>query len=69
MALLPDGVVHLDPAAAVFVAMVEGWETQRARFLKADTISARVALVRRLVEFSNQYPLSRLADVELVALI
>ena len=31
---LAHGVVHLDPASAVFEAMLEGWATQqRARFL------------------------------------
>ena len=63
---MPVGVAHLDPAAAVFAAMVEGWEIQqRARFLKAETIAARTALVRRLVEYSNQYPWQwRPAEVE-----
>ena len=33
--MLADGVVHLDPASAVFEAMLEGWAMQqRARFLK-----------------------------------
>jgi hypothetical protein len=54
---LADGVVHLDPAAAVFEAMLEGWATQqRARFLKDNTIGPRVELVRRFAAFSNQYP-------------
>ena len=26
---LADGVVHLDPASAVFEAMLEGWATQQ----------------------------------------
>ncbi|HEY6425093.1 MAG TPA: tyrosine-type recombinase/integrase [Pseudonocardiaceae bacterium] len=56
--MLVDGVVHLDPAPAVFEAMLEGWTIQqRARFLKAvGTIQPRVDLVRRLARFSNQYP-------------
>ncbi len=36
--MLADGVRHLDPASAVFEAMLEGWATQqRARFLKVST--------------------------------
>jgi integrase/recombinase XerD len=54
---LADGVVHLDPASAVFEAMLEGWATQqRARFLKANTIGPRLELVRRFAAFTNQYP-------------
>lgn len=54
---LADGVVHLDPASAVFGAMLEGWATQqRARFLKANTIGPRLELVRRFAAFTNQYP-------------
>ncbi|MFF3006619.1 tyrosine-type recombinase/integrase [Kitasatospora sp. NPDC057940] len=55
--MLVDGVRFLDPAPAVFEAMLEGWTTQqRARFLKADTIRARIDLVRRFADFTNQYP-------------
>ena len=56
--MLVDGVVHLDPAPAMFEAMLRGWTIQqRARFLKAaGTIGPRVELVRRLARFSNQYP-------------
>jgi hypothetical protein len=51
------GVVHLDPASAVFEAMLEGWATQqRARFLKDNTIGPRLELVRRFAAFTNQYP-------------
>jgi integrase/recombinase XerD len=54
---LADGVVHLDPASAVFEAMLEGWATQqRARFLKDNTIGPRLELVRRFAVFTNQYP-------------
>jgi integrase/recombinase XerD len=55
---LVDGVVHLDPAPAVFEAMLQGWATQqRARFLKeSGTIQPRLDLVRRLARFTNQYP-------------
>ncbi|MFE3543854.1 tyrosine-type recombinase/integrase [Nocardia sp. NPDC059177] len=55
--VLVDGVAHLDPAAAVHEAMLEGWaRQQRVRFLKADTINGRLRLVQRVVEFSNLYP-------------
>jgi integrase/recombinase XerD len=56
--VLASGVVHLDPASAVFEAMLEGWETQqRARFLKGvSTIKPRLDLIRRFSRFSNQYP-------------
>jgi site-specific recombinase XerD len=54
---LNSGVTFLDPATAVFEAMLEGWaRQQRVRFLKADTVKSRVDLVRRLAEFSNEYP-------------
>jgi integrase/recombinase XerD len=54
---LADGVAYLDPATAVFAAMLDGWAAQqRTRFLKTDTIEGRIALVRRFAEFSNQYP-------------
>lgn len=55
---LVDGVVHLDPAQAVFEAMLAGWaRQQRTRFLKErETIEPRLALVRRLAAFTNQYP-------------
>jgi integrase/recombinase XerC len=63
---LVDGVVHLDPQAAVFDAMVEGWAAQMAsRGLKTDTIESRVRLVRRFAEYTNDYPWQwRPADVE-----
>jgi len=55
--MLAEGVAHLDPAPAVFEAMLEGWATQqRARFLKPDTIGRRLELVRRFAVFTNQYP-------------
>ena len=55
--VLPSGVSHLDPPAAVFGAMLDGWATQqRTRFLKASTVRARLDLVRRFAEFSNEYP-------------
>jgi hypothetical protein len=56
--VLASGVVHLDPASAVFEAMLVGWETQqRARFLKVGTtVKPRLDLVRRFAEYANQYP-------------
>jgi site-specific recombinase XerD len=50
-------VRHLDPETATFAAMLEGWAVQqRTRFLKASTVTARLDVVRRFAEFSNQYP-------------
>jgi site-specific recombinase XerD len=55
--VLPENVRYLDPAPAVFEAMLDGWVLQqRARFLKDSTINSRVEFVRRLAHFSNQYP-------------
>lgn len=55
--VLVDGVSYLDPATAVFEAMLDGWQRQqRVRFLKASTIKGRVELVQRLATFSGQYP-------------
>lgn len=50
-------VRHLDPQAAAFQAMLEGWSQQQgSRYLKEGTIGPRLRLVQRLAEFSNQYP-------------
>lgn len=54
---LPEGVGYLDPAAAVFEAMLRGWMVQQqARCLKPATIRSRADLVRRVSEFANLYP-------------
>lgn len=54
---LSDRIVPLDPEPAVFGAMLEGWaKQQRARFLKEQTIIPRLALVRRMADFSGLYP-------------
>lgn len=54
---LASGVGFLNPAATVLDAMLEGWANQqRARFLKDETVRRRARTVRRLVEFSDQYP-------------
>jgi hypothetical protein len=52
--VLAGNVVHLDPAPAVFAAMLAGWRRQQsARFLREKgTIAPRLQLIRRLVEFS-----------------
>ncbi|MGV9843781.1 tyrosine-type recombinase/integrase [Streptomyces fungicidicus] len=56
--VLVGEVVHLDPEPAIFQAMLDGWVLQqRARFLNYEaTIVPRLRLVRRFVEFTNQYP-------------
>lgn len=55
--VLNPGVSLLDPAESMFEAMLEGWERQqRSRFLRVATIAPRLRLVRRLAEFSGQYP-------------
>ncbi|WP_411110021.1 hypothetical protein [Streptomyces sp. c-19] len=55
--MLASGVIHIDPAPAVFEAMLDGWAMQqRTRFLKAQTIQSRVDLVRRFAAFTNEYP-------------
>jgi len=55
--VLAGNVVPLDAEPAVLAAMLEGWgRQQRARFLQDRTITARARLVRRLAEFSGQYP-------------
>jgi integrase/recombinase XerD len=57
--MLAAGVAHLDPASAVFEAMLAGWATQqRARFLKDSTVGPRLELVRRFAAFTNQYPVA-----------
>lgn len=55
---LADGVAYLDAEGAVLEAMLEGWaRQQRARFLNEEgTIKPRLAMVRRLVNFTNLYP-------------
>lgn len=55
--VLTAGVHHLDPALAVFEGMLAGWAMQQqTRFLKTATITSRLRLVRRVVEFTNEYP-------------
>jgi hypothetical protein len=55
--VLVPGVTHLDPASAVFDAMLEGWALQqRTRFLKTETICSRIRLARKVAAFVNEYP-------------
>lgn len=55
--VLAENVRYLDPAPAVFEAMLEGWvRQQRTRFLKDSTIESRLHLVQRFAEFTNEYP-------------
>ncbi|MFI2214919.1 tyrosine-type recombinase/integrase [Streptomyces sp. NPDC020141] len=55
--VLARNVIHLDPAPAVFDAMLEGWARQQtAQLLRAETIRPRLRLVRRLAEFTGLYP-------------
>lgn len=55
--VLASGVVHLDEQAAVFAAMLSGWDRQqRSRLLSDATIAPRVALLRRFTEFAGSFP-------------
>src|SRR2546425_7887945 len=54
---LVSGVVQLRPQDAMVEAMLRGWRAQQtARGLKEDTIAPRERLVRRFLEFTNEYP-------------
>jgi integrase/recombinase XerC len=55
--VLAAGVAFLDPAEAVFEAMVAGWVMQQtSRLLAPLTIERRRQVVRRFVAFTNDYP-------------
>ncbi|WP_327146547.1 tyrosine-type recombinase/integrase [Nocardia sp. NBC_01327] len=55
--MLAENVVHLDPASAVFEAMLEGWRRQQsAQILCRKTIHRRLCLIRRLMEFTGMFP-------------
>ena len=55
--VLARNVIHLDPASAVIDAMREGWARQQsARFLRPETIGARLRLIARFGEFTGLYP-------------
>src|SRR5882672_9505103 len=54
---LVSGVVQLRPQDAMVESMLRGWRAQQtARGLKEDTIVPRERLVRRFLEFTNEYP-------------
>lgn len=55
---LVDGVALLHPEDAVLDAMLSGWANQQrgGRRLQPKTISDRIAVIRRFVEFTNEYP-------------
>src|SRR5260370_23829742 len=54
---LVSGVVRLRPEDAMCEAMLSGWRAQQAaRGLRDDTIAPRERLVRRFLEFANEYP-------------
>lgn len=54
---LVSGVAQLRPEDAMFEAMLRGWQAQqKARGLHEDTIAGRELLVRRFLEFTNDYP-------------
>jgi integrase/recombinase XerC len=56
---LVSGVVQLRPEDAMVDAMLKGWRAQQAaRGLREDTIAPRERLVRRFLEFTNEYPWS-----------
>jgi hypothetical protein len=54
---LVSGVVQLRPEDAMVEAMLRGWRAQQmARGLREDTVAPRERLVRRFLEFTNEYP-------------
>jgi integrase/recombinase XerC len=54
---LVAGVVHLDEQAAVYAAMLSGWDRQqRSRLLADSTVEPRIALLRRFTEFTGSFP-------------
>lgn len=54
---LPTGVEFMYPKESVFEAMLDGWAKQmKSRALASLTIENRVRLVKRLQEFTNDYP-------------
>jgi len=55
--LLASGVAYLQPEDAVLDAMFEGWTAQqRSRRLLGSTVENRAQIVRRFIEFTNDYP-------------
>ncbi|MFC9398228.1 hypothetical protein ACFTWS_34510 [Streptomyces sp. NPDC057027] len=64
--VVPGNLRALDPAPAMFDAMLTGWERQQQSSLLAKkTISDRVSLVCRFALFNSSYPCQWTAeDVE-----
>ncbi|MFF5088961.1 tyrosine-type recombinase/integrase [Streptomyces niveus] len=55
--VVPGNVRALDPAPAMFEAMLAGWQQQqRSRLLARKTIEDRLSLVRRFALFTGTYP-------------
>src|SRR5713226_1691146 len=54
---LVSGVVQLRPEDAMVEAMLRAWRAQQtARGLREATMFGREQLVRRFLEFTNEYP-------------
>ncbi|MDA8273802.1 MAG: tyrosine-type recombinase/integrase [Actinomycetota bacterium] len=54
---LVSGVAQLRPEDAMFGAMLRAWRAQQtARGLREDTMAEREHLMRRFLEFTNEYP-------------
>jgi integrase/recombinase XerC len=54
---LVSGVAQLRPQEAMFEAMLHGWRAQQtARGLREETMAPRERLVRRFLEFTNEFP-------------
>jgi integrase/recombinase XerC len=52
-----SGVVQLRPEDAMFDAMLRGWHAQqKSRGLKDETVEDWKRLIRRFMEFANDYP-------------
>jgi site-specific recombinase XerD len=64
--VLALGVAFLQPEEAVMDGMLAGWAAQQhSRLLAATTVENRLAIERRLVAFTNEYPWAwRPVDVE-----
>ncbi|MFD7079061.1 hypothetical protein [Streptomyces sp. NPDC059918] len=54
--VMPGNARALDPAPALFDAMLAGWTRQQSRLLARKTIADRMSLVRRFALFNGMYP-------------
>ncbi|GAA1952770.1 tyrosine-type recombinase/integrase [Catenulispora subtropica] len=56
--VLHSGVTFLHPEDAVFEAMLTGWERQQrgGRRLQKKTIDNRTSVIRRFMDYTNEYP-------------